>query len=102
MQTAERSFGDYPRELAIDAVEAGSTRTLFQGSVLPHFGRGFAANRTYPNIDILLPDNQAQVIRLRQLGVTDKLFWSIHELDLWERVRPDANSAARTALPAGR
>ena len=87
MQTAERSFGDYPRELAVDAIEAGGARTLFRGSVLPAFGRGFAADRSYPNIDILLPDNQAQVIRLRQLGVTDALFWSIHELELSERGR---------------
>ena len=87
MQTAERSFGDYPRELAVDVIEAGPARTLFRGSVLPAFGRGFAADHFYPNIDIVLPDNQAQVIRLRQLGVTDKLFWSIHELELWERGR---------------
>lgn len=88
MQTAERSFGDYPRDLAIDAVEAGGDRLLFHGSVLPQFGRGFAANHTYPNIDIVLPDNRANVIRLRQLGATDTLFWSIHALELWERVRP--------------
>jgi hypothetical protein len=102
MQTAERSFADYPRELAIDAVEAGRARTLFHGSVLPQFGRGFAANHTYPNIDIVLPDNQARVIRLRQLGVTDRMFWSIHALELWERVRQDAVSPARTVPPAGR
>lgn len=85
MQTAERSFGDYPRELAIEAVEAGGDRTLFRGSVLPQFGRGFAVDQTYPSIDIALPENQARVIRLRQLGTTNKLFWSIHELELWQR-----------------
>jgi hypothetical protein len=85
MQTAERSFADYPRELAIDAVEAGGTRTLFRGSVLPQFGRGLRANLSYPSIDIRLPDNQARIIRLRQLGTTDQLFWSIHELALRER-----------------
>jgi hypothetical protein len=87
MQTAERSFADYPRELAIDAVEAGGTRTLFRGSVLPQFGRGLRANLSYPYIDIRLPDNQARIIRLRQLGATDQLFWSIHELELRERGR---------------
>jgi hypothetical protein len=87
MQTAERSFADYPRELAIDAVESGGTRTLFRGSVLPQFGRGLLASLSYPYIDIHLPDNQARIIRLRQLGATDQLFWSIHELELRERSR---------------
>jgi len=87
MQTAERSFGDYPRELAIDAIETSGDRTLFRGSVLPQFGRGLAANLTYPTIDIPLPDNEARAIRLRQLGTTGRLFWSIHELELRERVR---------------
>jgi hypothetical protein len=85
MQTAERSFGDYPRELAIDVVEAAGTRTIFRGSVLPQFGRGFAANHSYPTIEIALPDNLARRVRLRQLGVTPTLFWSIHELEVLER-----------------
>ena len=85
MQTAERSFSDYPRELAVDAIDAARSRTLFRGSVLPQFGRGFSVNHTYPNIDVVLPDNWTQVIRLRQLGATDKRFWSIHELELLER-----------------
>jgi len=94
MQTAERSFGDYPRELEIDAVEPAGTRTLFRGSVLPQFGRGFVVDHAYPFIDIVLPPNRARAIRLRQIGVTDELFWSIHELVLWERAdraeRPSA------------
>jgi hypothetical protein len=85
MQTAERSFADYPRELAIDAIEDGGIRTLFRGSVLPQFGSGFSADHRYPSIDVSLPDNHAQAIRLRQLGVSDRLFWSIHELELLER-----------------
>ena len=85
MQTAERSFDDYPRELAIDAVEGDRTETLFRGSIIPAFGRGLAVNRSYPNIDIVLPANHAQTIRLRQLGTTDLFFWSIHEIELWER-----------------
>jgi type IV secretory pathway VirB2 component (pilin) len=87
MQTAERSFADYPRDLAIDAVEAAGARTLFHGSVLPAFGRGFATDHNYPTMEITLPDNQARVIRLRQLGATNTLFWSIHELELLEHVQ---------------
>jgi hypothetical protein len=86
MQTAERSFADYPRELSIEAVEAGGTRTLFRGSVLPEFARGFVDNGAYPTIAIAVPDNHARVLRLRQLGTTDKVFWSIHELQVLERV----------------
>jgi len=85
MQTAERSFGDYPRELTIEAVEPGGTRTLFSGSVLPQFARGFLVDHAYPIIDVVLPPNRARVIRLRQTGATDELFWSIHELELLER-----------------
>jgi len=85
MQTAERSFGDYPRELAIDAVEDGGVRTIFRGSVLPAFGRALAIDYRYPTIDLALPDNHARAIRLRQLGAAEQLFWSIHELELWER-----------------
>jgi len=85
MRVGERSFADYPRELAIEAVEAGGVRTLFQGSVLPQFGRGFAIDQTYPSIDVALPENRARAIRLRQLGTTNRLFWSIHELELWQR-----------------
>jgi hypothetical protein len=86
LQTAERSFGDYPRDLAIDAVDGAGDHTLFHGSVLPAFARAFAVNHSYPDIEVLLPDNQARIIRLRQLGVTDTLFWSIHALEFWERV----------------
>jgi hypothetical protein len=96
MQTAERSFADYPRELAVDAVEPGGIRALFRGSVLPHFARGFLVDHAYPNIDIALPANQAKVIRLRQLGVTEVLFWSIHELLLWEAEPREAPSTGRT------
>jgi hypothetical protein len=87
MQTAERSFGDYPRELTIEAVEPAGTRTLFSGSVLPHFARAFLVRSSpTPSSTSSLPPNRARVIRLRQGGVTDELFWSIHELELRERV----------------
>lgn len=92
MQTAERSFGDYPRELTIEAVEPAGTRTLFHGSVLPHFARGFLVDHAYPTIDVVLPANRARTIRLRQAGVTDELFWSIHELELLERVESSTHS----------
>jgi hypothetical protein len=99
MQTAERSFGDYPRELLIEAVEPAGTRVLFSGSVLPAFGRGFLKDHAYPTIDIELPANQARAIRLRQLGVTEQLFWSIHELQLLQRTGHTGASPGTTHDP---
>jgi len=96
MQTAERSFGDYPRELTIEAVEPAGTRTLFSGSVLPAFARGFLVDHAYPIMDVVLPPNRARVIRLRQGGTTDELFWSIHELQLLERGDGDTRSTGAT------
>jgi hypothetical protein len=84
LQMAARSLNDYPRQLAVDIVEKGATRTVFQGSVLPQFGRSLVADGNYPVIDLDLPENHAQLVRLRQVGTTSVLFWSIHELQLWE------------------
>jgi hypothetical protein len=85
IRMATRSAGDYPRELAVDAVSDTGTRTLFHGSVLPAFTRGILASGSYPDIDLALPSNQTAVLRLRQLGTAGRFFWSIHELQLWER-----------------
>jgi hypothetical protein len=85
LQLGMRSFGDYPRDLAIDAVEDAGTRTLFRGSVLPQFARAVIANGEYPSIEIVLPSNHARSLRLRQLGTTRRFFWSIHGLQLLER-----------------
>ena len=87
MQTAERSFADYPRDLAIETVEAAGVRSLFHGPVLRHFGRAFVNNNSYPTIEIVLPDNLTRTLRIRQLGTTQQEFWSIHELTLMERSR---------------
>jgi hypothetical protein len=84
LQMATRSISDYPRQLAVDVVENGATRTLFQGSVLPQFARSLTVDGNYPFIDVVLPANRSHIVRLRQLGVTQTLFWSIHELQLWD------------------
>jgi hypothetical protein len=85
MRLASRSFGDYPRELAIHINDGGTVKTAFRGSVLPHFARGLVAEGTFPWIDIVLPANQARSIRLEQIGKARTFFWSIHELQLRER-----------------
>ena len=85
LQLGERSFGDYPRELEIDALEEKADRTVFKGSVLPRFGPAIVADGQYPWIEIPLPPNRVHGIRLRQLATTHRFFWSIHELQLYER-----------------
>jgi hypothetical protein len=85
MQLAPRSFGDYPRELAIDVVEDRGPRTVFRGPVLTQFVQGLLANGAYPYIDIALPPNRARALKVQQLSQTNRFFWSIHELELWER-----------------
>jgi hypothetical protein len=47
-------------------------------------------------MDVELPPNRARVIRLRQGGTTDELFWSIHELELLERGDGDTRSTGAT------
>ena len=86
LQLGARSFGDYPRDLAVDAIEDGRTRGLFRGPVLPMLARGILSDGAYPFIDVVLPENRASVLRLRQLGMTNTFFWSIHELRLRERL----------------
>jgi hypothetical protein len=85
MQLAPRSFGDYPRELAIDVVEEGKPRTVFRGPVLTQFVQGLLADGNYPYIDIAVAPNRARALTLQQLSQTNRFFWSIHELELWER-----------------
>lgn len=86
LRTGVRSFGDYPRDLSVESIEGETTRTLFRGSPLPHFVRGLLADPDYPWIDIVLPENHARTLRLRQLGTSRTFFWSIHELRLLERI----------------
>jgi hypothetical protein len=85
MQLGQRSFGDYPRGLSIDVVEDSGTRNVFRGPVLAQFVQGLIANGDYPFIDVALPANRARGLRLQQFGQTNRFFWSIHELQLWER-----------------
>ncbi len=82
MTLASRSFGDYPRDLAVDIVEDAGTRTAFRGPVLPRFAAALIRDPNAPQIEIELPPNHARALRLRQLGTTRRFFWSIHELRL--------------------
>jgi hypothetical protein len=85
LRMAERSVSDYPRDLSVESLHGGQTTALFHGTVLPALARGLAADGRYPPVTIALPRNQSTSIRLKQLGTTRRLFWSIHELEVWER-----------------
>jgi hypothetical protein len=85
LQLGARSFGDYPRDLAVDAIGGASTQLLFHGSVLPQLARGIIADGDYPFIDIALPPNETKTLRLSQRGKAHTFYWSIHELQLFDQ-----------------
>ena len=86
IRMARRSYGDYPRDLQIDAIEpSGQVATLFAGDVILPFMRAVIADGAYPAIDLTLPPHEAVALVIRQRGVTRTWFWSVHELALWER-----------------
>jgi hypothetical protein len=85
MTMAERSFGDYPRGLAVDVTDDSGTRTVYEGFVTAQFAQGLIAHPKYPSIEIVIPSNRARSVRLRQTGTTRSFFWSLHELQLLER-----------------
>ena len=86
LQTASRSFGDYPRELAIDSRgEDGVSSTLFHSPMLVPFGRALAAGGPQAAIGVSLPPNRTGTLTIRQTGRTRRWFWSVHELLLFER-----------------
>jgi hypothetical protein len=86
LQTASRSFGDYPRSLAIEsAADDGTTRVLSQGAMLVPFGLALANGGPLPAIVITLPANRTRTLTIKQTGRTRRWFWSVHELGVWER-----------------
>jgi hypothetical protein len=81
-QMGARSFGDYPRRLAIDVDGDGRIRTVFEGSVLPQLARGIVSDGEYPWIEVTLPENAATSLRLRETAAAHTFYWSIHELQV--------------------
>ena len=86
IETAPRSFGDYPRELAIESTaEDGTTSVFAQGSMLVPFGKALAKGGPSPAIVITLPSNRTRTLTIRQTGRTRRWFWSVHELGIFAR-----------------
>jgi hypothetical protein len=72
--------------LAVTSVaENGTSRELFDGSILPQLIRGILADPVRIPVDLELPPNATGHLRIQQTGVTRTLNWAIHELSLRER-----------------
>jgi hypothetical protein len=86
LQTAPRSFGDYPRALEIDSVgDDGAAAPLYRSPMLVPYGRALAAGGSQPAIVVALPPNRTRTLTIRQTGRTRRWFWSVHELSIFER-----------------
>lgn len=82
-----RSFHDYPRVLAIDAMDGDRAVPLFRGSVLMAFGRGLLVDPMRVPVDIALPSHPTRDLRIAQTGRSRGIWWwSIDELTIWSSV----------------
>jgi len=81
-----RSLGDYPRMLVVDATAPdGTAREVYRGDVLTPLALAVVKDGTYPSLDIEMTPMPTTRLSLRQLGRTSRTFWSIHEIEVWER-----------------
>src|SRR6185503_16489679 len=66
LQLAERSFGDYPREVLVESRSAqGAAAVLYHERSLVRFGQVLAAGTSYPWITIRLPTNSTRTLTIR-------------------------------------
>jgi hypothetical protein len=85
IRMAMASLGDYPRHVIVEGHDAHGDRTiLYNDDVLVSFARGIVAGERYPPIDLQLPPNRSQTLRIRQTAGTRTWFWSVHELEVLE------------------
>jgi hypothetical protein len=79
-------FNDYPRQLLIETTEDGEHwEELYQGRGFPRLLLSLVEQLDYAHLDVPLPTNKSQTLRLRQTRSDPVFYWSIHELHLWER-----------------
>ncbi|HIM15754.1 MAG TPA: hypothetical protein EYM31_08310 [Acidobacteria bacterium] len=79
-------FNDYPRQLLIETTEDGEHwEELYQGRGFPRLLLSLVERLDYAHLDVPLPINKSQTLRLRQTRSDPVFYWSIHELHLWER-----------------
>jgi hypothetical protein len=93
LQIAERSMGDYPRVLRIEAEDAaGRPHLLYEGSPYPEFAAALIRDARYPALIIPLPHNSDTVALWIRQTVASSASWSVHELRVW---RYDASGGNR-------
>ena len=79
-----RSFRDYPRALAIDAIDDAGSVPLFRGSTLMAFGRGLLVDPMRVPVDVDVSPHRTRAIRIAQTGRAPGIWWwSIDELSVW-------------------
>jgi len=83
---AWRSVGDYPRDLMVESSNETQSAVLYQGDILVALGRSIVRTGAAPEIRIDLPPNSTHTMTIRQTG-SSRRWWSIHELELYERQR---------------
>ena len=80
------SFGDYPRHLVIESSTDGRTwETLHSGRSFERLLPGAVPVDRFSFMDFPLPPNTSRLVRVRQTGSTPMFYWSMHEIELWER-----------------
>jgi hypothetical protein len=79
------SLGDYPRELSVEVTTGTGIKEVYRNDVLRLLGLALFRTGSYPSIDIDITPMPTTAVRLRQLGQTRLWFWSIDEIELWER-----------------
>jgi hypothetical protein len=81
-----RSFGDYPRHLAIDgSLDGAAFAPLWSGSVVTPFAISLIDRPISPRIDLALPPMEMRYLRVRQTGRSVRnWYWAVHEIRVWE------------------
>ncbi len=81
-----RGFGDYPRELRIEAGAAKPRTLLYEGSGLPLLVRGVMRDNFLRSaLEVDFPPNETDALLIQQTGKSRERPWSVYELSVWER-----------------
>ncbi len=83
---ADGALDGYPRGLVIESSDNGEAfRSLYEGDVVTQLVQGRVQHVGKTPIEVILPENDTTILRIRQTGQTSDWAWSIHELSIWQR-----------------
>ncbi|MEW5982273.1 MAG: hypothetical protein AB1806_07865 [Acidobacteriota bacterium] len=84
-ETSVVRSGGYPRGLRVESLGAdGDAAVLFEGSVIPLLIEGLVRAPRLPAIELALPPNESQLIRIWQTG-RRSVQWEISDIRIWAR-----------------